>query len=49
MIKSSLCHDSDTYIHVKRTITIPSTETAAAPDKRNKKQSLEIVFHLLIV
>ena len=36
-LKSSLCDYSDAYIHVKGTVTIPNTGTAAAPDNRNKK------------
>ena len=37
-LKSSLCDYSDAYIHVKGTVTIPNTGTAAAPDNRNKKK-----------
>ena len=37
MLKSSLCDYSDAYIHVKGTITIPNTVTAAATNNRNKK------------
>ena len=36
-IKQSLCYYSAEYIHVKGTIAIPNTETAAAPNNRNKK------------
>ena len=37
MIRSSLCHYTDAYILVTRTITVPNTGTAAAPNNRNKK------------
>ena len=37
MIRSHLCDYSDAYIHVKETITVPNTRTAAAPNNRNKK------------
>ena len=37
MLRSSLCHYSDTYLLVKGTITVPNTGTAAAPNNRNKK------------
>ena len=37
MIKSNLCNYSDSYIHVKWTITVPNTGPAAAPNYRNKK------------
>ena len=37
MLKSSLCDQSDAYIHVKRTITISNTGTTAAPNNKNKK------------
>ena len=37
MLRSSLCDNSDTYILVKGTITVTNTETAAAPNNRNKK------------
>ena len=48
-LKSSLCDYSDAYIHVKGTVTIPNTGTAAAPDNRNKKKKyLKIVLHSLI-
>ena len=33
MIRSN---DSDAYIHVKETVTVPNTRTTAAPDNRNK-------------
>ena len=36
MIWSSFCDYSDAYIHVKGTITISNTETAASPANRNK-------------
>ena len=37
MIRSNLCDYSDAYIHVKGTITVSNTGTAAAPNNRNKK------------
>ena len=37
MLRSSLCDYSDAYISVKETITVENTETAAAPNNRNKK------------
>ena len=37
MLRSSLCHYSDTYLLVKGTVTVPNTGTAAAPNNRNKK------------
>ena len=39
VIKSSRfgMHYSNAYIHVKGTITVPNTETAAAPNNRNEK------------
>ena len=37
MIRSNLCDYGDAYIHVKGTITVPYTETAAASDNRSKK------------
>ena len=37
MLRSYLCDYSDTYIHVKGTVTVPSTATAAAPYNRNTK------------
>ena len=37
MIRSNLYDYSDAYIHVKGTIIVPETETAAAPNNRNKK------------
>ena len=36
MLRSSLCDYSVTYILVKRTITVPNTVTAAAPNNRKK-------------
>ena len=30
MLKSSLCDNSNAYIHVKGTVTIPNTRTAAS-------------------
>ena len=40
MIWSNLCDYSDAYIHVKGTIAVPNTGTAAAPDNRNKKSNI---------
>ena len=37
MVRSYLCDYSDAYIHVKGTITVPNTGTAAAPNNRNTK------------
>ena len=37
IIRSNLCNYSDPYIHVKGTITVPNTGTAAAPDNKIKK------------
>ena len=37
MIRSKLCCYSDAYIHVKGTLTVPNTGTAADPNNRNKK------------
>ena len=37
MIRSNLYDYSDAYIHVKGTIIVPETGTAAAPNNRNKK------------
>ena len=37
MIRSSFCDNNDVYIHVKRTITIPNTGKAAAPNNFNEK------------
>ena len=37
MIRSGLCDYSDAYIYVKRTIIIPKTGKAAAPNNSNKK------------
>ena len=36
MLKSGLCDYSDTYILAKGAITFNNTETAAAPNNRNK-------------
>ena len=36
MIRSNLCDYSHAYMHVKRTITVPNTGTAAAANNRNK-------------
>ena len=41
MIRSNLCDYSDAYIHVKGTITVLNTETAAATNNRNKKVILK--------
>ena len=38
IIRSILCDYSYAYIHVKGTITVPNTGTAAAPNNRNKKK-----------
>ena len=49
MLKSSLCHYSDAYIHVNGTITIPNTATAAAPtNNTDQKQYLNFVLDLPI-
>ena len=37
MVRSYLCDYSDAYIHVKGTITVPNTGTAAAPNNGNTK------------
>ena len=37
MIRVNLCDYSDAYIHVKRTIRVPNTGTAATPNNTNKK------------
>ena len=39
IIKSSLCHHSDTYILLKEIITVPNTGTAAAPNNRSNRFS----------
>ena len=36
MIRSGLCDYSDAYTLAKRTITVPNTGTAAAPNNKNK-------------
>ena len=36
ILKSRLCDYGDTYIAVKRTVTVPNTGTAAAPNNRNE-------------
>ena len=41
MLKSSLCDQSDAYIHVKGTVTVNKTGTTAAPNNRNKKVILK--------
>ena len=42
MIRSNLCTYSDPYIHVKGTITVPNTATAASPvNNTNKKVILK--------
>ena len=43
--KLSLCNYSDAYIVAKRTITVPNTGTAAAPNNRNK----EVVFNDVVM
>ena len=49
MIRSNLCDYSDTYILIKRTITVPNTEAAGTGVKIPiKNQYLKIVLHLLI-
>ena len=40
IIRSILCDYSYAYIHVKGTITVPNTGTAAAPNNQNKKNSI---------
>ena len=37
MIRSNLCDYNDAYIHVKGTIEVLNTATAAAQNNRNKK------------
>ena len=37
MIRSNLCDYNDAYIHVKETIEVLNTATAAAQNNRNKK------------
>ena len=37
MLKSRLCSYTDACILVKRTITVPNTGTAAAPNNGDKK------------
>ena len=37
MLKSSLCDQSNAYIHVKGIITISNTGTTTAPNNKNKK------------
>ena len=46
MIGTISCDNSDAYIHVKRTITVPNTADASAPVI--KKQYLKIVLLLII-
>ena len=36
MIRSNFCDYSNTHIHVKGTMTVPNTGTAAAQNNRNK-------------
>ena len=44
MLKSSLCdYYSDAYAHVKGTITIPNTGTAADPNNKNNRD-IKIIF-----
>ena len=42
MLKWSLCNFSDAYVHVRGTILIPNTGTAAMPNNRNKKVIFKI-------
>ena len=43
MLKSSLCHYSDAYMHVKGTLTIPNMAAAgAAPNNRNENVIFKI-------
>ena len=37
MISSSLCDYSDAYMHLKKTITVPNTETPDSTNNANKK------------
>ena len=37
MISSSLCDYSDAYLHLKKTIPIPNTETPDSTNNANKK------------
>ena len=48
MIRSNFEDYNHACIHIKRTIKVANTGTAAAPNNRNKKLHLKIVFHLLI-
>ena len=41
MIRSNLCHYSDTYIHVEGSIQSQTLELAATPNNRNKKVILQ--------
>ena len=36
MMRTNICDYSDAYIHIKGTIRVPNTGTAAAPNNRNK-------------
>ena len=45
MIRSNLCDCSDVYIHVKGTIEVRNTGTAAGPNNRNKKVTFENYPH----
>ena len=44
MIRSNTYNYSDAYIHVKGTISIPNTGTAAAPNNANKTEILKSSF-----
>ena len=41
MIRSNFCDYNDVQIHVKGTIKVPNTNTAAAPNNRNKKATFK--------
>ena len=49
MLKSSLCDYSDTYILVKRRITITGSGDDAAAGQADENLNLKIVLRLLIV
>ena len=44
MIRSNLCHYSNAYIYLKKTITVPNTRTAAAPNDGNTKVAFKKYF-----
>ena len=49
IIRSNFCDYSDTFLHVKATITVPNTAAFAAPvSNANKKVPIKIVLNLLI-